>query len=199
MNQAATTFGYQTHWPDAIVVYPQGLIEGPPLKKDGKKKAIWQTHLCDRSDCDLKFFDVMLASFKEDYNLDTKRIYVMGHGSGGAFAYLLWETRGENFAAVAATATIGGLKHLVNLKPKPVLHIAGQRDTVAQFEWQKFLIDGLLKLNRCSEGRRWADVCTYYDSTIGAPVVVYIHPGRHEFPPDAGAIIVRFFKEHAKP
>jgi hypothetical protein len=29
--------------------------------------------------------------------------------------------------------------------------------------------------------------------------MTYIHPGGHEFPQDSPAIMVKFFKEHAKP
>jgi polyhydroxybutyrate depolymerase len=80
-----------------------------------------------------------------------------------------------------------------------VLHLAGEGDLLAEFDWQKLTMDGLRKLNRCGEGRPWENCCTLYASDIGAPVVTYIHPGRHEFPTNAATVIVKFFKEHPKP
>ena len=54
-------------------------------------------------------------------------------------------------------------------------------------------------LNGCGEGKRWGEHCTLYPSKAGTPVVTYIYPGGHQFPADAPPVIVRFFKEHAKP
>jgi polyhydroxybutyrate depolymerase len=82
--------------------------------------------------------------------------------------------------------------------PKPVLHLAAENDPLVKFEWQKLSIDALRKLSQCGEGKPWEQEprCTIYKSKVGAPVVTYIHQGKHAFPPNASAIIVKFFKEH---
>lgn len=51
-------------------------------------------------------------------------------------------------------------------------------------------------LNQCGPGQPWDKKGTIYPSKIGAPVVLYAHPGGHEVPRDAPAIIVKFFKSH---
>jgi polyhydroxybutyrate depolymerase len=174
----------------------QGLDAPGRLRGSTAQRSGWQRDVGVLDDRDLKFFDAVLASLSRDYKVDEKRIYASGHGAGGAFTYVLWAARGERIAAVAPSGTAGGLDLLTNLKSKPVLLLAGEQDSRAKFDWQKLTMDGLRKLNRCGEGRPWESCCTLYPSDIGAPVVTYIHPGRHEFPTNAAASIVKFFKEH---
>jgi polyhydroxybutyrate depolymerase len=88
---------------------------------------------------------------------------------------------------------------MAQLKPKPVLHVAGENDPLVKFAWQKATMEALRKLNECGEGQPGEKGCTTYPSKIGAPVVTCIHPGGHQFVAEAPALIVRFFKEHAKP
>jgi len=90
---------------------------------------------------------------------------------------------------------------LARLKPKPVLHVAGENDPLVKFTWQKQTMDALRKLNQCGEGQQWHDEkwCTLHPSRVGAPVITCVHPGAHQFPAEAPAIIVKFFKEQRKP
>jgi polyhydroxybutyrate depolymerase len=195
MDNAARTFSYHRQWPEAIVVYPQGLpTPGRLTDPDGNKRG-WQQGIGDQGDRDLKFFDAVLASLKEDYRVDETRLYATGHSNGGSFTYLLWAGRGDRFAAFAPSATAAP-RLLGKLKPKPVLHVAGENDPLVKFAWQKQTMDGLRKLNECGEGQPWEKHCTIYASKIHAPVVTFIHPGTHTFPSEAPAIIVKFFKEN---
>ena len=198
MHNAARNFGYHTLWPESIVVYPQGVpTPGVLIDLEGKMPG-WQYGIGDHGDRDLKFFDAMLASLKEDYGVDEKRIYATGLSNGGAFTYLLWATRGDIFAAFAPCAAAAP-QMARRFKPKPVLHLAGEKDSLVKFEWQQQTIDVLRRINQCGDGEPWEPGCTLYPSKIGAPVVAFIHPGVHEFPAKAPAIIVKFFKQHAKP
>jgi len=69
------------------LIDPQGRMAG------------WQFAAGDYGDRDLKFFDAMLASLRQDYRVDNKRIFVTGHSNGGGFSYLLWAERPGVFAA----------------------------------------------------------------------------------------------------
>jgi polyhydroxybutyrate depolymerase len=197
MQNAARMFGYHTRWPEAIVVYMQGLNTPGRLTDPEGKKPGWQHAAGDQGDRDLKFFDAVLASLKSDYRVDEKRLYATGHSNGGGFTYLLWAERGEAFAAFAPSATAAA-RTFSQIKPKPVLHIAGENDTLVKFAWQQRTIDGLRKLNQCGAGQLWEGEkgCTLYPSKLDAPVVTFIHPGPHNFPAAAPAIIVKFFKQH---
>jgi polyhydroxybutyrate depolymerase len=127
-----------------------------------------------------------------------RRIYSTGHSNGGGFTYLLWASRGDVFAAMAPSAAMARVGQ-GSLKPKPVLHVAGEKDELVKFAWQEQTSAELKKLNQCGEGRACDALCTLYPSPLGTPVVTMIHPGTHAFPKAAPAMIVKFFKEHAKP
>lgn len=199
MRHAAATFAYQKLWPEAIVVYMQGLNTPGALTDPEGKKPGWQRTFDDQNDRDLKFFDAVLATVKKDFKVDQKRVYATGHSNGGAFTYLLWAARGDVFAAVAPCAAAARREFLQHLKPKPLLHIAGENDPLVRFEWQKRTIDELRKLNGCGEGKPWGEHCTLYSSKTGTPVVTYIHTDGHAVPEGVPPVIVKFFKEHAKP
>lgn len=196
MRNAARSFAYHTHWPEAIVVYMQGLNTPGRLTDPEGKRTGWQHGPGEQKDRDLKFFDAVLAALKTDYKVDDRRVYCTGHSNGGGFTYLLWATRGDVFAAVAPSAATAG-RVLKDLKPLPVLHVAGEKDDLVKFDWQKRMIDQLRKLNGCdTDGKEWAKRCTLYPSKTGTPVVAYIHPGDHKFPADVPPVVVKFFKEH---
>ena len=197
MQNASRMFPYHTLWPEALVVFPQGLKTPGRLTDPEGKKPGWQHGVGDQGDRDLKFFDAMLASLQQDYKVDDKRLYATGHSNGGGFTYLLWAARGDKFAAFAPSAAASAL--VSKLKPKPVLHVAGENDPLVKFSWQKQTIDALRKLNQCDAGQPWEKQCTLYPSKVGAPVVTIINPGGHEFLKGAPALIVKFFKEHSKP
>ena len=78
-----------------------------------------------------------------------------------------------------------------------MLHLAGENDPLVKFAWQKIDDRRGMKINQCGDGKPWEKSCTLYPSKIGAPVVTYIHPGGHEVPPEAPAVIVKFFKQQA--
>ena len=77
------------------------------------------------------------------------------------------------------------------------MHLAGEKDPLVKFEWQKRTIDAVRKLNGCeAEGKPWDKYCTLYPSKTGTPMVTFIHPGGHALPAGASAVIVKFFKEY---
>jgi len=199
---AARTFAYQTHWPEAIVVYMQGLPTPGKLTDPEGKKTGWQSNAGDQGDRDLKFFDAVLKSLKKEQKIDEKRIYSTGHSNGGGFTYTLWAERGDTFAAVAPSASGPGTD-FKNLNPKPALHVAGQKDPLVKYEWQASTMERLRKLNGCeSSGKDWGKagdlVGTEYSSKTGTPFVSLIGPGDHKFPEDAPKLIVKFFQQHPK-
>lgn len=193
--QAERSFGLDRVWPEAISVYMQGLKTPGQLTDPKGERAGWQAAEGNQGDRDLKFFDAVLARLKQDYPVDLKRIYATGHSNGGGFTYLLWLTRSDLFAAVAPSSAVA--TYARKLKPKPVLHLAGESDPLVKFSWQKLMLETVRKVNGCDEkGEPWDKECTLYPSKTGTPVVTFIHPGGHEFDPAAPALIVKFFKEH---
>lgn len=198
-RQASRSFHMHTDWPDAIVVYMEGLpTPGALTDREGKRNG-WQMREGVQDDRDLKFFDAVLASLKSEYKVDEQRIYAMGHSNGGGFTFLLWQTRPDVFAAFAPSGAY--TLRARSLEPKPVLHIAGKNDQLVKFDRQEDTIQQLRKNNHCADmGEPWSQECTIYASASDNPVVTYIYDGGHTYPTDnAPALIVKFFKQHAKP
>ena len=198
MRSAAAGFRFHEQWPQAIVIYPQGLPTPGRLTDPEGKKSGWQSAPGGQNDRDLKFFDAMLKSARETYKVDAARVYCTGHSNGGGFTYVLWAARGDAFAAVAPSSAVGAAV-MKDLKPKPVLHVAGRQDPLVKYEWQEQTINALRKLNGCEgEGKKEGDFLTVYPSPKGTPVAAYVHDGGHSPPKDVTAVIVKFFKEQAK-
>ena len=202
MRQASRSLAIHDHWPEAVVVYPQGVPTPGQLTDPDGKKSGWQSAAGNQGDRDLKFFDELLKAVKKDYTTDSKRVYCTGHSNGGGFTYLLWAKRGDVFAAVAPSAA-AATRYASELKPKPCLHVTGEADPLVKPAMQKRTTDAVRKVNGCAaDGKEWAKggdlVGTIYESTGGTPFVALVGPGTHTFPADASKLIVKFFREHEK-
>jgi polyhydroxybutyrate depolymerase len=180
-------------WPDAIVVYFQGLDTRSPGGLSG-----WQVERGENSDRDLKLVDAALASLRSKYVIDDDRVYATGFSNGAMFTYLLWAERPGVFAAYAPNA--GRLRPSVRpTLPRPLFHIAGQRDQQVAFSDQKAAITIAISVNGvvdratpCGEG------CTLYGSGTPAPVMTWIHSGGHEYPRGTSERIASFFRNHSR-
>jgi polyhydroxybutyrate depolymerase len=196
--QASRSFHLHQLWPDALVVYPQGLPTTGQLTDPAGQRAGWQGAVGASGDRDLKFFDVMLAGLRRQYRVDDRRIYATGHSNGGGFTYLLWAERGDLFAAFAPSSALLS-RGFQKAPPRPALHIGSPQDTLVKFAWQARMIDQVLRLNGCGPRQPDTPGYTVYPSTKGAEVATYLHDGGHTYPAAAPELIVKFFQAHARP
>lgn len=107
---------------DFIVVYPDGI---------GRR---WD------SGEDNEFFTRMIEEFKNQYQIDPRRIYVTGHSAGAMESYELASANPGLFTAIApVSGTVMAETPGENLSPTSVLHIHGLRDEEIPFtgvrEW----------------------------------------------------------------
>ena len=176
-------------WPDAIVVYFEGLERRGGLLG-------WQVE-ADGRDRDLKLVDVALRSLRETHNIDDDRIYATGYSNGGMFTYLLWAERPGVFAAYAPVAA--RLRTGVRpTQPGPVLHVAGERDRVVSFADQEAAIAVAVEVNGARAAEQCGAGCTVYGAGTAAPVMTWVHPGAHVYPRGTSERIMAFFREHAR-
>ena len=194
---SAKTFNIHTHWPEAVVVYPQGLATPGKLTDPDGQRPGWQHAPGDQGDRDLKFVDAMFEWARKQFTIDAKRVFAAGHSNGGSMVYTLWTARADRFAAFAPSSSIFQRTVIPNATPKPAFIVAGEKDELVPFAAQQRSLEATLTLNRAAAtGVPWPGTSAQlHSSTIGADVVAYIHPGGHPMPADTGALMVRFFKQ----
>lgn len=196
-RSTARKFGLHKIWPEAVVVYPQGLKTVGRLTDPKGEKTGWLTRIVDDKNRDLDFFDALLKTLSEERKIDPRRIHVTGHSNGGGFTYFLWAERGAKIASFAPSASASWRTiRQATLIPRPVLHIGSTKDSLVLWEWQKATIDALRKRQECKDGEPWGKRkgCTVYPAK--APVYTFIHGGGHQFSKQAPAHMVAFFKAH---
>lgn len=197
MRAVARKWKYQAAWPEAIVVYPQGLPTAGVRDPEGKRPG-WQRLPGELEDRDLKFFDAALAGLRKKYTVDDNRIYVTGFSNGGAFTYLLWDQRPDTFAAVAPCGSLPKEQQRL-ATPKPAFIVSGEKDPRVNIEEQRKAIERIRKIDSATaDGKPVGNGHISYDSETGTPVETFIHPGAHVVPPRAPRLIVDFFKSHEK-
>lgn len=192
---AARTFRIHEQWPEAVVVYPQGLpTPGVVTDPEGKLPG-WQQSPGGSGDRDLQLVDAMLKWAKERFTIDPARIFAAGHSNGGTMCYVLWSARHDQFTAFAPSSSVFRLAMAATAKPKPAFVIAGRQDALVPFATQQVSLRAMLKLNQADAiGQPWSGGAVRHPSATGTDVIAYIHDGGHPMPDDAGALMVRFFK-----
>ena len=197
MESAALRFNIETYWPEAIVVYPQGLNTPTNIVDLEGKYSGWQSTINDQNGRDIEFFDTLIQYLNTNYSIDKTRIYSIGFSNGAVFTYVLWAARGNVLAAVAPIAGLLPSKDdRDKLEPKPVFLVAGRKDPLIKFSWQMEMGNILLKVNSCKEGKTITSYVTEYESIYGFTVKTYINDLGHDIPEEALPHIVEFFKEH---
>ena len=194
MKNAAQTFHLHELWPEALVVYPQGLPTSGKLVDREGRQAGWQFAVGEQKDRDLKFFDAVLDTLKHEGRVDLARVYVTGHSNGGAFSLLLWLERGKQIAAYAPSSAVMRPPY-TKLQAARVLFIAGEKDELVKYEWQRAMYDALWRRFECSPPQKNDKGLFIADSKSGAHLVAFVHTGGHTFPPEAPQLIVDFFQQ----
>jgi polyhydroxybutyrate depolymerase len=174
-------------FPEAIVVYPQGMPA-----RDGLSG--WQRAKGQDNDRDLAMVDAALKALKKDFRVDETRIYAMGFSNGAAFTYLLWAERPGVFAAFAPVS--GRLQASARPQvPKPIFHIGGAKETSLAAQKESF--DTATRVNGVEgPGASCGRGCTRYGAKSATPATLLIHDGGHQYPLGTSERLARFFREH---
>jgi polyhydroxybutyrate depolymerase len=197
-KSAAARLNLHEHWPEAVVVYMQGLPGAAGVKDRAGKQPGWQSSPGDQGDRDVRFFDLALAQMQKQHKTDPDRVYLAGHSNGARFANVLWQMRGDKVAALCSASAQGG-RLIRDCQPKSIFMIMGEKDTIAPFAWQRRSIDLVRQVLKTDASKAkiegLARTETGKDNT---ELVVYIHSGGHEFPDEAIPLVVKFFQRHKR-
>jgi polyhydroxybutyrate depolymerase len=202
----AASIRLHERWPEATVVYPQGLDY---LDGQGRPAAGWQYRPGLRDDRDLAFVDALLERVGGQVQVDPEQVHAVGYSNGAFFVFTLWVSRPEVFAAfapVAAYAADGILDTAT--EPRPLLYVFGRGDRVFDEDPECSRLDGGARAcaERTIEAARTLNRATGAVKSIrgggrawlhepeGAPTVVYLHRGGHVWPDFATPTIVEFLR-----
>src|SRR5262245_33476729 len=191
----ARRWSLHTLWPEAVVIYPQGLPTATTLDPEGARPG-WQIAPGGQNDRDVRFVDAVIEWAQKQYRIDRDRIYAIGHSNGARFANVLWKTRGEKFAAFCSASAQGGLM-ILGAPPRSIFAIAGENDQIVRYDGQARSIEVYRRVLKTDPSKAVTKGYAKTEPGInGTELVSYLHPGGHEFPQDALPLVVEFFKRH---
>jgi polyhydroxybutyrate depolymerase len=194
-KQIRRQFKTDTLWPEAVVVYLQGLPTVGQITDPQGTKAGWDSIDTTDKNRDLRLYDLVLKDLIDHQHIDPKRVFSTGHSNGGGFTFTLWAHRGHTLAGVAASSAIAPQKEWPLLKPKPAMMSSGRNDPLVKFDWQSKMMDKIKSINGVTTaGKAWGTNGTWYASDAGTPLATLIHDGGHAPPTDIGQRVVDFFK-----
>lgn len=194
-RQIRRQFKTDTLWPDAVVVYLQGLPTVGQLTDKAGEKAGWDSIDGTDKNKDLRFYDTVLKDLTDHQHIDPRRVFIAGHSNGGGFSFTLWAHRGDTLAAIASSSSVASQKEIPLLKPKPAMMSSGKNDPLVKFDWQRKMIDKVKSLNGIKgDGKAWGTDGTWYDSENKTPLATIIYQGGHAPPANIGQQVVDFFK-----
>ncbi len=201
-RQIARRAPLHQHWPEAVVVYPQGLRTPGALTDPEGKRFGWQHGAGDQGDRDLAFVDLLLDTLCAELRIDPDRVHATGHSNGGGFSYLLWAERGERFASFAPSAAAAG-KALrgQELVPRPVLHFGSPDDALVKWSWQQRTLGELQRRFDCGLSEAWKPVpgVVRFPSPRGGSVYLLEHEGGHRMFEGLAESAAAFFRLHPRP
>lgn len=178
-------------WPEAWVVYPQGLTGIKGITDATGSRTGWQKQKGQEEDRDLKFVDAIVEWAKEKKIYRPETAFVTGHSNGGQFVWELAAYRGEKFAAFAGLCA-PGVADIANVEQKPYMVVAGKSDELVSFRTMSRFADQLLaKFGQKGEAITRSDGSVWHPSN--SALVTLFYDGGHRFPQSVPPAVKNFF------
>ena len=184
-------------WPEAIVVYLQGIPGHRSAITDPQGRGVgWQTEPGELGDRDLAFFDAVFDRMVARERGDPARSYLFGHSNGGRFALLLWAMRPGRVAALCSVAPAPGTWHEPPVARSLFLAV-GENDPLIPLADQQPTIEAARRRIGSDPARATtAGFLASEPAPEGLELALYRHPGRHLVPKESLPAVVEFFRRH---
>jgi poly(3-hydroxybutyrate) depolymerase len=114
---------------DAVVVYPNGTGAEQDLFQSWNAGTCCPFAMFELVD-DVAFFDELITSLITQYEIDTTRVWVVGHSNGGMMAYRLACELSTRITAIGVAAGALAIDSCSPSRPVSALHVHGELDTV---------------------------------------------------------------------
>jgi len=180
-------------WPEALVVYLDGLPGiSAPYDKEGQY-AGWQLNPGEANDRDVEFVDATLINLEKQFKINKYKVFATGHSNGSRFLAVLWAMRAQRFAGFAFSASQAG--NLIKTSvPKPLFMGMGMRDELIPFADQKQSIRLACNLLGLPQTQFEHEGISRNENKNGIELMTFIHSGGHRWPEEQTRMIVDFFK-----
>lgn len=182
----------------AVVAYPNGtgLEEGLPQSWNAGGCCPFSTY--DMVD-DVAFFDQLIGAITAEYDIDTSRIWVVGHSNGGMMAYRLACELSTRITAIGVAAGALMTDSCTPERPVSVLHLHGELDAVVPLAGGETAGITFPSARDSFERFASANSCTLLDSTAscpgGANMVLRVDAGwTHDWQADWTSLFLGFLE-----
>ncbi len=195
-NLASRKMNFQEYYPEALVVFMQGIPGTRGIKTDPEGLLNgWQLFPNDQNGRDLEFFDEMLKTIRKKYNIEAQKIFVAGHSNGARFANVLWATRSSDLKGIISVSAQGG-RMIQGASPISVWMCMGTKDPIVPFEDQEKSIPVVKENLGISNqpGKKIDDDKILYNGIQNTKLMVEERQGGHEFPREDLPAMVEFMK-----
>lgn len=156
-SESAGRIALHNLWPEATVVYAEGTAVSPSGRPSSSSKQGWELRFPHKYALgqrkDLTYVRRLLEALKDQFALDSNKVFAVGHSRGGFFTFSLSELMPKTFSGFAVLGSYSRFGvSLVGLDcyaldsnqaarprlrgggraadPKPVLYMFGKNDTV---------------------------------------------------------------------
>lgn len=200
-------------WPQAMVIYPDGLPGVATPQDPGGQDTGWQLYPNQQDNRDVLFTQAAIGYLANVYQTDSTRVYAMGHSNGSRFVGVLWATHSEWFRAfVFNAAQAGDLFTLYRdtVPARPLGLTMGKNDCVVPYNAAQQCATPVLNPDNYQEAsinlaRRALGIAEGATPTLtkqsefgsqGKELGLYVHSGGHEWPSDLTDTAVRFMQRN---
>jgi polyhydroxybutyrate depolymerase len=172
-------------WPDAIMVYPEG-VRGPGGPS-------WQGRSGDAGDRDVAFFDAIVEWLDTHECIDRRRVFVMGYSNGAGLAGVLSCARAS---AIAGVALASGRPACQPESSRPVIIGHGLRDQTIGYDQAVRAAQAWSTINGCkAPPRSGTPGCSSATACTSAPVTLCTYEGGHEYNAAFSKAVGEFLKD----
>ncbi|MDA2956459.1 MAG: hypothetical protein O3A44_03770 [Actinomycetota bacterium] len=127
---------------DAVVVYPNGTGAEQDLFQSWNAGTCCPFAMFELVD-DVAFFDELITSLITQYEIDTTRVWVVGHSNGGMMAYRLACELSTRITAIGVAAGALAIDSCSPSRPVSALHVHGELDSIVPLAGGNSLLEFL--------------------------------------------------------
>lgn len=187
---AMRSYKLEQRWPEAYVVYGQGLPSRSARFPKWNGGNGWQLKPGEEGDRDIKYVDALLGFMGKKGDVDLSHVYYLGHSNGSAFAWVVLKELGNKFAAFAGFCG-GSLSPLDGAPKRPCFVATGKNDEIVPTRGVLNFAERLAEHNGCGSPKS-SGTFTFYPGATR--VILEQYDGGHAPPQSLFDHAIEFFK-----